>query len=82
MGDIHQFLLVFDHRQGRLVSERDFGLDDRAALLAYETEERAARGADHIEVVLVGSDSIDTVRITHANYFDVPVGSSRFLAGI
>lgn len=80
--DIHQFLLVVDHEQGRLVWEQDFGTDDAAALTAYEARERLHRDDDRIEVVLVGSDSIDTVRVTHANYFDAPVGESPYLAGI
>jgi hypothetical protein len=35
-----------------------------------------------IEIVLIGSDSIETVKRTHANYFDGTVTISRYLAGI
>lgn len=36
----------------------------------YEELEQEHRLESHIDIVLVGSDSIDTVKVTHANYFD------------
>jgi len=80
-GSIHHFLLVFDHEQGRLISEQHFGTDAAAALNAYSDLERKHQ-ADLIEIVLIGSDSIETVRLTHANYFDGTVAVSKYLAGI
>ena len=35
-----------------------------------------------IDIVLVGSDSLATVKLTHANYFDGSVAVSTYLAGI
>lgn len=35
-----------------------------------------------LEIVLIGSDSIETVRLTHANYYDGMVTVSQYLAGI
>lgn len=35
-----------------------------------------------MEIVLVGSDSIETVKLTHANYLDGSVSVSKYLAGI
>ena len=32
--------------------------------------------------MLIGSDSIDTVRLTHANCYDGSVAVSKYLAGI
>jgi hypothetical protein len=33
-------------------------------------------------VVLIGSDSIETVRLTHANYFDGSVAISKYLVDL
>ncbi len=82
MSVIKNFLLVFDHEQGKLVEEREFGTDVESAMRAYADTERAYRNNNRVEVVLIGSDSLDTVKITHANYFDGTVAVSRFLAGI
>jgi hypothetical protein len=81
-GSINHFLLVFDHELGRLVEERDFGIDASSALQAYSELERKHQDDRLIEIVLIGSDSIETVRLTHANYFDGTVAVSKYLAGI
>jgi hypothetical protein len=69
------FLIVFDHDHNRQVAPpREF--DDAAeATAAYSaTEEQYADERDHIEVVLLASDSLETVRHTHPVFFggDVP----------
>ncbi len=79
---IQHFLLVFDHEQGHLIDTEEFGTDGDAALAAYATKEREYRDRERIEIVLVGSDSLETVRFTHANYFDGSVTVSKYLAGI
>ncbi len=80
---IQHFLLVFDHRAGQLVEHRDFGSDSEGAVAAYAELEQEHKDHDWIDIVLVGSDSLDTVRLTHANYFDGSASvSSRFLKGI
>jgi hypothetical protein len=38
--------------------------------------------ADGVEIVLIGSDSLETVKVTHANYFDGTVAVSKYFAGI
>ena len=76
MAVIMHFLLVFDHEKGQLVSEQNFGQDSAKALAAYAECEREYRDNDLIEIVLIGSDSIETVRLTHANYFD------KYLVGL
>lgn len=82
-GTIQHYLLVFDHDAGHLIEERDFGDDGDRAVAAYAEKEREYQGREAIEIVLVGSDSYATVKLTHANYFDgsVAVGS-KYLAGI
>jgi hypothetical protein len=79
---ILHFLLVFDHERGELIDMREFGGDGDAAVAAYAAKEQEFQGRDRVEIVLVGSDSLDTVRLTHANYFDGSVTVSKYLAGI
>lgn len=82
MQAIQHFLLVFDHEQGHLVLEQSFGTDSEAAVQAYSDMELKHRNDRLIEIVLIGSDSIETVRLTHANYYDGSVAVSKYLAGI
>ena len=51
---------------------------------AYTAKERHFQGQRRIEIVLIGSDSIDTVKRTHANYFEQTDASSKYfdLAGL
>lgn len=71
---IQHFILVFDRRAGRLIDQIDFGYEAKAAVRKYESLEEEYRNDHHMDIVLVGSDSIETVKVTHANYFD---GSAR-----
>jgi hypothetical protein len=81
--DLVHFLLVFDHDIGELIEQNDFGADAEAAVIAYSACEENYRNRDRIEVVLIASDSIETIRSTHSNYFDGSVvHASRFLAGL
>ena len=69
MPIIH-FLLVFDHdRQALIETPREFH-DAGEAAAAYEALEREHRGDSNLEIVLVGSDSLETIKQTHGNYFD------------
>ncbi len=82
MSKIQHFLLVFDHARGSLIEEKHFHEDGIAALAAYSAKEKDHSGDRNIEIVLIGSDSIETVRLTHANYYDGSVAVSKYLAGI
>ena len=44
--------------------------------------EKQYQSDDMIEIVLIGSDSIETVKLTHANYFSGSASVSKYLAGI
>lgn len=79
---IQHFLLVFDHNAGELLNMVPFGEDADAALAAYAQCELDYRGRRDIEIVLIGSDSLETVKATHANYFDGTVALSKYLTGI
>ena len=82
MTPIQHFLLGFDHVQDRLIEEQHFFEDGASALAAYSAKEKEYEGNRRVEIVLIGSDSIETVRLTHANYYDGSVVVSKYLAGI
>ncbi len=78
------FLIVFDHDTATLVRTEPFE-DSETALEAYAEEERRIEEAHEgrrIEVVLIGSDSLDTIKRTHGNYFDGTVAVSEYLVGL
>ncbi len=79
---IQHFLLVFDHGVGQLIRTEEYGGDADSALAAYASTEAEFGARRDIEVVLIGSDSLATVRRTHANYFEGTVPVSKYLAGI
>lgn len=78
------FLLIYDRRRGQLIeAPREFS-DAAEAASAYAELEEQHRDDQHLEIVLVGSDSLDTIRRTHGNYFDDDGGlaSRRFVREI
>jgi hypothetical protein len=75
------FLLVYDRLQGKLVFEQPY-TDPREAVHAYEEMEEQHRDDRHMEIVLVGADSLETIMVTHGNYFDAVPSASPYLAGI
>jgi hypothetical protein len=66
--DMAHFLLVYDRRQGRLLREERFD-DASAALDERFRAEKAHRGDQDIEVVVLGADTSADLRRTHARYF-------------
>lgn len=78
---LKHFLLIFDHAVGQLLSHDEFS-DVDAAISAYEDAESQYDTNSKIEVVLIGSDSFETVRETHANYFDGTVALAKALVDI
>jgi hypothetical protein len=78
---IKHFLLVFDHANATLIEMTEFGSDVDRALREYAAREETYRNDLAIDIVLVGSDSLDTVQVTHANYFG-GAPTSPFLAGL
>ncbi len=79
---IQHFLIVFDHAAGELVGVQEFGENSEKAVAAYAAKEQELKDRDHVEIVLIGSDSLETVRLTHANYFDGRAGKSKYLASL
>ena len=80
MSTVH-FLLVYDRNEQRLTYHKPFG-DSAEAVKAYEEMEKAYRDRDGVEIVLVGADSLETVMLTHGNYFDAVPSASPYLAGV
>lgn len=83
MAAIQHFILVFDHTKGHLISDPlSFGDDSKSALAKYSELERSYRENQNMDIVLVGSDSLETVKVTHANYFDGTAAFSKYLRNI
>jgi hypothetical protein len=69
---LQHFLILYSLRNAQLVQMEEFGSDVDRATAAYADLEREYRDRpdhDDYEIVLVGADSLDTVRITHSRYF-------------
>lgn len=67
-GPIMHYLIVFDHKTMK-AEVLEFDLNVEAALASYAEKEREFIDDRTMEVVLVGSDSLDSVKATHSNYF-------------
>lgn len=64
------FLLVYDlDRQSLVGDPREFS-DPIEAANAYAELEQEHRQDSNLEIVLIGADSLDTIKTTHGNYFD------------
>ncbi len=72
------FLLVYDRTQGKLVVQRPY-VDAKEAVKAYEGMEAEHRDDRQMEIVLVGADSLETIMLTHGNYFDSVPSASPYL---
>ena len=57
-------------------------MDSAGAVEAYAAAEEDHRDSEWMQVVLIGSDSLDTVRITHPNYFAPAGNRSKYFAGL
>lgn len=80
MPIIH-FLLVYDRKLQKLVFQQPY-TDSAEAVRAYEEMEEKHRDDRHMEIVLVGADSLETIMLTHGNYFDAVPSASPYLAGV
>ena len=66
---IEQYLLVYDRARGVQVSAEPVGTDAASASDAYRAAERMYQDRPKMDVLLVGSDSLDSVKRTHSTYF-------------
>ena len=68
MGPDLYFILIYNI-PSRQLEIHEFEQDSVAAAEAYTLFEREHRDDRAVEVVLVGADSIGTIRKTHSHYF-------------
>ncbi len=67
VDDIRHFLVVYDVNVGDAeVKEFD---DYDTAVAAYDEIEQRMRGRRDLDIVLLGADSLETVKKTHSSYF-------------
>lgn len=76
------YLLIYSIDLGRLVKTEEF-TDASKAAVTYAALEREYAGKGSFEIVLVGADSLETIKRTHGQYFEDDVAhASPFLAGV
>lgn len=68
-GAIQYFILVYDMATRHVDVRDEFGSDIDAANRAYVALEDEFSAKGTYEVVLVGADSLDTIKRTHSPYF-------------
>lgn len=68
--NIKHFLVIYDIPNG-LAHVDPFERDYDAALKAYADAEERYRDDSNVEVVLLGSDSAETLERTHSSYFEL-----------
>jgi hypothetical protein len=66
--DIKHFLITFDPSTG-LTAVRSLGTDYDAAQAAYAEAEEANGMGGKLDIVLLSSDSLATIKRTHSSYF-------------
>ena len=64
-GSIQQFLLIYDRRRDELLSHESFGDDAVAATTAYRAAEIEYQDRPEMDIVLVGAESLETIKVTH-----------------
>lgn len=77
------FLLIYDHSSQQLLEALPLGTNAEDAARTYAEYEQRYRDQEGIEIVLVGADSLDTIRQTHAHYFSESAGDpfEKLVAG-
>ena len=86
MSEVIRFLLIYDHHLNRLIEPPRTFPGDAHARDAFDAYDQAeidyADQRDRYEVLLVGSESLDSVKATHGRFFP-PQGArdSDVLAG-
>jgi vacuolar-type H+-ATPase subunit F/Vma7 len=66
--EIQHFLVVYNLAKGK-AQVREFGTDYDSALAAYAEVEEDFANRETYDIVLIGADSLDTIKRTHSSYF-------------
>jgi hypothetical protein len=69
MSQLRHFLLIYN-AVDRTVKVEDLGEDEAAAAERYADVEEELRTETAYEVVLIGAESLDTIKTTHSHYFN------------
>ena len=81
---MRHFLLIYSHEHQALVDApaefAEDAIDD--ATRAYQVAESNNGSTPGIEIVLIGSDSLETIRRTHGHYFQHPDRLAKYLTGV
>ena len=73
------FLIVFSRKSGQSSIE-DLGADLRSAVDTFAAREHELADRPELEVVLIGSPSLEVLRSTHSSYFEDADGLKAILA--
>ena len=65
---VHHYLLIYNRRAGEIIRHRSFGSTDTALAARFEAE-REFRNDPDVEIVVLGADSWDALKLTHSRYF-------------
>lgn len=80
--ETNYFILIYDRAKRALAETIQYGTKSRHAVDDYSKLEHKYEDDHNMEVVLIGSDSLETVRRTHANYFGSDEVTDPRLRGI
>lgn len=64
------FLFIYDRRADQLHELIKYGTNRCAALQAYSAVELQYLDKPWMDIVLIGAESLDTIKVTHSTYFD------------
>jgi len=65
---MRHYLVIYNRRTGGIIRRRQFQKADAALAARFEAE-REFREEPDIEIVVLGADSWDALKQTHARYF-------------
>ncbi|MGA8803734.1 MAG: hypothetical protein WB462_10240 [Solirubrobacterales bacterium] len=71
---LRHFLLIYNTKTQKLLDAKDLGTSEDDAAQTYSEYEERYRDHNDVEIVLVGADSLETIKTTHSHYFDAADG--------
>lgn len=69
-NDIQHFLFIYDREKDKHISIEEYGDNIDGAVTAYRAAELLYADQPWVDIVLIGSDSLETIRTTHSTYFE------------
>jgi hypothetical protein len=65
---VRQYLLIYNRRAGKIIRHRRYQSTNTALAARFEAE-REFREEPDVEIVVLGADSWEALKETHARYF-------------